>query len=319
MKYGLLIYEEGRKIFNLGDYVQSLAAKQYLPRVDAYLSRERLAEYAGDDIKLIMNGWFTHSMDDWIPSEKIDPLFVSFHMNALAAPFLLTAKAVSYLKKHEPIGCRDHFTVQILRDKGIEAYFTGCLTLTLDHYAVEASERGSDVCIVDPLYNYSKIDKLRVWIRKILKGAAPHLSKPGGYLEELIDREFLNSARYATHALPSFQYSEEEKFALAEDCLKKYARAKLVITSRIHCALPCLALGAPVIFVNGFGAFADTCRFDGLLNLFNRIDINAQGDLKANFNLDGKINASTQVENPVQYASLTHALKERCRNFIVGS
>ncbi|WP_264821067.1 polysaccharide pyruvyl transferase family protein [Acinetobacter schindleri] len=37
--------------------------------------------------------------------------------------------------------------------------------------------------------------------------------------------------------------------------LEKYSTAKLVITSRIHCALPCLAMGTPVIYINGFDNF----------------------------------------------------------------
>ena len=76
--------------------------------------------------------------------------------------------------------------------------------------------------------------------------------------------------------------------------LNKYARAKLVITSRIHCALPCLAMGTPVIFINGFDSFVDSCRFDGIIELFNRIDVNPKtGEYKANFNLPEKININT--------------------------
>jgi exopolysaccharide biosynthesis predicted pyruvyltransferase EpsI len=39
------------------------------------------------------------------------------------------------------------------------------------------------------------------------------------------------------------------KFQKAEALLEKYAQAKLVITSRLHCALPCIALGTPIIFI----------------------------------------------------------------------
>ena len=150
MKYGLLTYQEGKEKYNVGDYVQSLAARQFLPQTDQFMNRERLEEYDGETIKLIMNGWFTHNIHHWIPAKEIDPLFVSFHMNNTAAPFMLTDKGVAYLKKHQPIGCRDKYTVQILKDKGIKAYFSGCLTLTLDNYKVDDSLRGDDIYIVDP-------------------------------------------------------------------------------------------------------------------------------------------------------------------------
>ena len=122
-KFGLLKYQENNIYFNLGDNIQSLAAKQFLPKVDVLINREKLAKYNGERTKMIMNGWFTHNVNDWTPSKDIDPLFVSFHMNSSVANLLLSEKGIDYLKKHEPIGCRDKHTVKILKEKGIEAYF----------------------------------------------------------------------------------------------------------------------------------------------------------------------------------------------------
>src|SRR5690606_30999823 len=112
--------------------------------------------------------------------------------------------------------------------------------------------------------------------------------------------------------------SDEEKFKMAETLLKKYAKAKLVITSRIHCALPCLAMGTPVIFVNGFDSFVDSCRFDGILELFNRIDIDSKtGKFTANFDLRGdKISQESIVKNLEKHHDLANALKTTCKNFI---
>ena len=154
MKYGLFTYDENKKFFNVGDNIQSLAAKQFLPKVDTLINREHLADYKGDEMKVIMNGWFTHNYNNWLPSENTRPLFVSFHVNNTAAPYMLTEKAVAYLKSFEPIGCRDEFTVETLKAKGINAYFSGCLTLTLDSYKVDDALRGDEIYIVDPLYSY---------------------------------------------------------------------------------------------------------------------------------------------------------------------
>ena len=90
MRYGLLTYEENKRFFNVGDTVQSLAAKQFLPRVDTLINREKLGEYEGEKTKLIMNGWFTHNIHHWVPNDNIDPLFVSFHINNTAAPAMLS-------------------------------------------------------------------------------------------------------------------------------------------------------------------------------------------------------------------------------------
>ncbi len=320
MKHGLLTYEEGKKSYNVGDYVQSLGAKQFLPKVDELLNREELGDYTGDQAQLIMNGWFTHNIHNWVPSDKIDPLFVSFHMNSTAAPFMLTPKGIDYLKKHQPIGCRDKYTAQILQEKGIEAYFTGCLTLTLDNYKVDDSERNDEIYIVDPFYNYPNTEKLffsyKSLIRGILKGDAFQLNKLQKHLKKVVSKEVLEKANYVTQVLPSGIHTEEEKFAYAEDCLKKYAKAKLVITSRIHCALPCLAMGTPVIFLNAFNTFVDTCRFDGILELFNRIDVADNGSYTTNFDLPGKITLDTMVTNLGLHHKLAEPLKEKCKDFI---
>jgi hypothetical protein len=63
MKYGLFRYSyaqrEGYWVdeVNIGDYVQSLAAKQFLPKVDTLIERDSTADYQGDRVRVIMNGW----------------------------------------------------------------------------------------------------------------------------------------------------------------------------------------------------------------------------------------------------------------------
>lgn len=321
MLYGLLKYEENKRFFNVGDNIQSLAAKQYLPKVDVYLNREKLADYHGERTKLIMNGWFTHNIHNWVPSDSIDPLFVSFHINNTAAPFMLSEKGIAYLKKHEPIGCRDQFSADTLKAKGIDAYFSGCLTLTLDTYKVDDSLRGDDIYIVDPLYSYPTIERqfydLRSIVRNVLNKKVFQLFKKKSHIANFIDAELLKSAKYVNQEPAAGTLNHAEKFKLAEDLLHQYATAKLVITSRIHCALPCLAMGTPVIFVNGFDSFVDSCRFDGILDLFNRIDVNAKtGEFTSNFGLEGKIDKNTMVKNLEKHHALAEPMKQKCRDFI---
>ena len=321
MKYSLLTYVENKRFFNVGDNVQSLAAKQFLPELNSLLNREALAKYDGEKTKLIMNGWFTHKTTNWVNSDKIDPLFVSFHLNNTAAPAMLNDKGIAYLKKHAPIGCRDQFTVKTLKEKGIEAYFTGCLTLTMDSYKVDDSERSDNIYIVDPLYNYPRNEKvfynLKAFIRSILNGKVFQLGKKKKHIQNFIDKDLLATATFINQEPPSNKYTDTEKFEMAENLLHKYAKAKLVITSRIHCALPCLAMGTPVIFVNGFDSFVDSCRFDGILELFNRIDVNSKtGKFSSNFDLEGEISCNTNIKNLEKHHDLANTLKGKCRDFI---
>lgn len=324
MKYGLLTYAESKKVYNVGDNIQSLAAKQFLPRVDEFINRERMADYHKGKTKMILNGWFTHNTKNWVPSDDIDPLFVSFHINNTAAPNMLSEKGIAYLKKHEPIGCRDQFSADTLKAKGIDAYFSGCLTLTLDSYKVDDSERGNDIYIVDPLYSYPSWEKVTVnykyFLRSIQSGKIWKIGDKKKHLSRFIDADLLKSAHHINQEPPAGIHTDEQKFAMAEDILKKYAKARLVITSRIHCALPCLALGTPVIFVNGFDSFVDSCRFDGILDLFNRIDVDAKtGNFTSNFGLEGKINKDTMVTNLGKHHALAEPMKAKCREFIASN
>ncbi|WP_430813431.1 polysaccharide pyruvyl transferase family protein [Carboxylicivirga sp. RSCT41] len=320
MKNALLTYQEGKFTYNLGDYVQSLAARQFHADSPFLINREKLNQYDGDKVKLIMNGWFTHNLRNWIPSQDIDPLFVSFHLNSSAAPFLLDDNSVSYLKEHAPIGCRDKFTVELLKEKGVDAYFTGCLTLTLDNYAVPDTERGDDIYIVEPFFNYPTFKTVttepKQFLRSVLNGDVFKIFKKRRFIKKIIDKDLLKTAKFRRHVLPNIGESDIEKFELAETYLKEYAKAKLVITSRIHCALPCLAMGTPVIFIHSFNSEVDTCRFEGIIDLFNRIDVDEKGNTKNNFNLNGLINKDTSVKNKNLHLNMAAELKKKCELFM---
>lgn len=323
MKHSLLTYAENKKFFNVGDYIQSLAAKQFLPRVDDYLNRELLGKYSDETSKLIMNGWFTHNAANWVPSENIRPLFISFHMNSSAAPLMLSPRGVDYLKQHQPIGCRDHFTANLLESAGIDAYFTGCLTLTLDNYRVPETERTDNIFIVDPLYGYTTWKKVthspKQFLRSIYNGNILKVGRRRCHLERLLDPQLMAKAHWIEQEPLAGLYSDDEKFAMASDLLSRYARAKLVITSRIHCALPCLALGTPVIFVNGFEGEVDSCRFGGINELFNRIDMDVNtGSFKSNFGWEGMLTENVRPVNPPHYHVLAEQMKQACRQFIGG-
>lgn len=87
MKYGLLSYEYGKNKNtmggNLGDEIQSIAASCFLPRIDNFIDREALSDFASDEkVKVIMNGWYMHDTSKWIPSNSIEPLLVSMHFNS---------------------------------------------------------------------------------------------------------------------------------------------------------------------------------------------------------------------------------------------
>ena len=118
---------------NIGDYIQTKAVIDIVnTKKIKILDRENLDKHKEGKIKTIINGWFMENPKNWPPSNKIKPLFISFHINPSAEGELLKEKSLEYFKEHEPIGCRDFYTRDILLEKGINAYYSSCITTSLE-------------------------------------------------------------------------------------------------------------------------------------------------------------------------------------------
>ncbi|NOQ25214.1 MAG: hypothetical protein GQ564_07610 [Bacteroidales bacterium] len=244
MKTGI-VYFSGSK--NIGDDIQSYAAAQLVSN-PIFIEREEL-NTVSDELPAIISGWFMENPLNFPPSNKLNPLFISFH----GKKSVVCEKHSDYYKKHEPIGCRDFTTLKLFESIGIKAYFSGCNTLTINS-PIKESERGDEIIIVDLLRKNYTSD-----YRKTIK-------------DNIIPKEWRNKVSYFSHFmedLPSL--SLEERMKLVETILLRYAKAKFVVTSLIHCALPCIAMGTPVLFVDvGFNkSEVKRDRFEGITNLMN--------------------------------------------------
>ena len=138
---------------NLGDFIQSEAVKQYLKnKIVKQIDREQLHSYDGPKVQMFMNGWFMENPNNWPPSKQINPFFLSFHLNPTSKKKMLSPKGVNFLKKYQPIGCRDIYTQKILSDFGVETYFSSCLTLTLRrNNFVKKNTRRQGILVISPM------------------------------------------------------------------------------------------------------------------------------------------------------------------------
>ncbi|WP_416414101.1 polysaccharide pyruvyl transferase family protein [Pantoea sp. App145] len=321
-RFGVMTYESDiyvkRNWINLGDYVQSTAAKQFLGSVDSLIPRDHMNTYEGDAVKMIMNAWYMDIPENFPPAKSIDPLYVSVHINSTIVDAIFTPAAIAHFKKHEPIGCRDFYTRDLLISKGIDAYYSGCMTLTLGE-TYKRDNITNDVYFIDVMYDSMTIPELlRKPLRfgkRILNGRAFEFNHRNRVLNKYFHPDLIKNAKFETQIIPYI--SAQEGFKLADNFLKRLANAKLVVTSRIHTALPCLAMGTPVIFVNGgFKNKVDNCRFDGLFDFFNRIDVDAKGEATANFVFSGdKININTNIKNKDIHLDYARQLVEKCNVF----
>ena len=327
------------KTVNIGDYIQALASKQFLPRLDGFVEREELKDYDEEECKIIMNGWYIHHPEQWPPSEKIHPLFVAFHINSLAKDKLLSEESINYLKKYEPIGCRDLYTKDLLISKGIDAYFSACMTLTLGYsYKSEIKE---DKCyFVDPFIPGEKgiVSKLLNvayliinWnIISLIANKLPYnvssfkrkriASNFYKHYIKMFTKETLINAEYISQQNCSYKnqfLNNYERLHEAERLVNKYAKAKLVVTSRIHCALPCLGIDTPVIYTqNIHQSIASSCRLGGLKDLFNIINIDDNGFyMNFDYNKKSKLSIKNVPKNKDLWRKYASSLIDTCKKF----
>lgn len=250
INFGVLVYQNVNNKYssiNVGDYIQSLAAiniykkiiekqcnknyefKKFIDLVldnniegynFVFIKRDNLHDLSQynnlNNIITIMNGWWMWPYDNnenisfKIP-KNIIPIITSFHIYNNK---LLLDDNIKEFKKYEPIGCRDLKTLEKLQKNNIDAYFSSCLTLTIDFITYNPENQ---VCYVDldanidNIYNGNNIIKLHNNINEIKNNY-----KLG----------FLNAYKY----------------------LEIFSMCKKVYTSRLHAYLPCLAMGVPVEF-----------------------------------------------------------------------
>ena len=122
---------KGSYTINLGDWIQSLAVQRLVESLGSAggeiikIDRDSLPAYQGPPVRLIMNACFLEHCFPIPP--QVEPVFIGFQTSSRE----LIRQYLDYFKAHQPIGCRDTSTRNMFREQGVEAYITGCLTMTL--------------------------------------------------------------------------------------------------------------------------------------------------------------------------------------------
>ncbi|MGD9958497.1 glycosyltransferase [Nocardioides sp.] len=192
-----------------------------------------------DSTWMLAFGWQMHStyrLGFGLPyDERINPIFLSFHINRVA---VLTPEAIDYLKARGPIGCRDWTTVDLLLSAGVDAFFTGCLTTTVNAVFADLADVERDKPGV-----VGTID-VPEWVVKRIKKPTASISHGGA---EYRSADLVTGVRSAV--------------SLLEDYQKRFTR---IVTSRLHAYLPATSLGLKVKFRP---ATLSDVRFEGLLGM----------------------------------------------------
>ncbi len=185
-----------------------------------------------EDTWILCFGWFMHSlfrMRHAFPMHRnLRPIFVSFHCNKRE---LLTPDAIEYLKRYGPVGCRDWPTVDLLLSIGVPAFFSGCLTMTIDTVFPDLT-------------------------------APPAADAPVAYVDVPATDGGV-AFKHSSDAVRRRSFVANIYAAL--ELLERYRREhRAVVTSRLHCYLPVRSLGMDVDFRP---ENRSDVRFDGLIDI----------------------------------------------------
>lgn len=205
---------------NIGDEIQSTAAMRFLPKIEEYVPRETIKYFTPEDkdhlTKVILNAWWMWKPQNFPPSKYIKPLLISMHIKKEIRNKFLTKEVKEYLIKNGPVGCRDLSTYKFLEENHIPAYFSGCLTLTLQrNYNIKRQDY--ILCIDVP----KEIeDNIRQRTNRKVVNISPLLSP---------------------YFLP------KQRLEVAKLYLRLIHNAHCVVSTRLHAILPSLGLETPVL------------------------------------------------------------------------
>ena len=235
MKIAILCYNT----INIGDEIQSLAMKRLLPKVDYYVTRDNMSIIYDENynlvnneilkdtkIHLFINGWFAESdKSRYTPFHFPIPEFIT--------PIFISIYMTSW------------FISNIL-DKNIE-YFKkyepiGCRDKNTCEKLLQRGIKAEFVGCVTTTFD-NDTDEVND-------------------ITYIVDCKTEKDGVKVHHLIYPGDRSLELRFQQAQDLLDKYKVAQKIYTQRLHCYLPCKAMGKDVTFV---GKTDD--RFGGLINL----------------------------------------------------
>jgi hypothetical protein len=215
---------------NLGDAVQSYAMLELLgaDHPVSLVDRDDFGSFnPTEETRLFLNGWFIHRPDRFFLSPRVVPTMVGVHlspsrpMHSRYPPFADIVRECPSVRRifqqATPVGARDLYTLGVLQGAGIDSYFAGCPTMTLRPKGLESN--GSIVAVDVPTEVCDALER--------------RMRKPITRTSNDNDSSWTSTSALRGDVEPYLDLLE---------------RAELVITTRLHVALPARALGIHTVF-----------------------------------------------------------------------
>lgn len=237
---------------NLGDHIQIIAGERMLARAGLLPSQwtDRDDEIANPPAAgrsgILLNGWFKTNPAQWPPHPDYVPIYLGFHIRLFQSPSLIGQEALAHYRAEGPVGCRDRYTLALLRAQGVDAFLSHCLTMTYP-------KRFPDPATQCEVFVVSRDERLCDYLPDDL-GPYTFVHHYSG------DHDFKANMDRARTLLETYR-----------------GRARLIVTTLLHCALPAIAMGIPVVVFyppnEGARRDSDHQRFSSLADLIRVYDL----------------------------------------------
>jgi hypothetical protein len=167
--------------------------------------------------RVLVTGWLTHNPENW-PLRMHEAKFNSIHISKTvrngteSSKIFFNGDTIEKMRESGPIGCRDFSTLSLVRDLGLDGYFSGCVTMTLTATEVPTKRK---IALVD---------------------TPPAVAE---YFRSSRKYEVLEISHEIS---PTIKWSE--KLINGQQLLDVYNTCEFVVSTRLHAVIPALALGA---------------------------------------------------------------------------
>lgn len=301
---------------NAGDWIQSLASLQFYPEITHTINRDsgkinRTDELFKNDEEsfMIYNGWTNTAVGDFSYLENIKNILpISVNLQPMCFE-----EMPKFFKNNE-VGLRDFNSYDKLKEINNNSYFSSCMTLLLKSNKQKNKTGKIIINELDRMWNgdgpVSQMGKDN--LNKFKKDLIYEIPSDEYYknMKDRIPKNILDNAIFTDHDI--YELREGTYKDSMETCIRlldEYNNADLVITSRLHTALPCLALDTPVIFIWWEGDW----RLRGLSNLFkNFYDISKYSNNQINYEI-------SENKNIDMFNNLKNSMLNKIESFMYKS
>lgn len=203
---------------NIGDDIQTFAIRNFFGEPDCYLDRDSLDSYIEEEIELIANGFMI--CGKFPPPSNIYPKYISIGI-AGAGAGNDHETVMSHYRQQKYIGCRDTHSVNLCKRFGINGVFIGCPTILIGKRFVKKQSEKIKFIDIDP--NIFKFKNEKFFYENNI----------------IFETNYYNIGS-----------DVNKRQSLAEKRINSILDSKLIITTRLHVAMPAIGAGIPVIFID---------------------------------------------------------------------